>query len=87
MHKHIRTSEIVAWSVLIIVPAVLIGSANHKRNQQLYTRFPDFDRKIVRKTYKKLMNDALAGKIDVIDWSDEKFDQHFRFECYEMQFA
>lgn len=33
----------------------------HQYNQDLYGRFPDLDRKIVRKAYRKMMLRALRG--------------------------
>lgn len=73
--------------VVLAVPIAIIARTTHSYNKQLYARFPEFDHKVIRKAYKKLMSDAMRGKIDVDDWSDERFDQHFRFECFELMFV
>lgn len=47
----------------------------------LYGRFPNHDRKVIRKAYRRMLIKSAAGKYpDLNDWTDEQMDQLFLIE-------
>ena len=82
-----NTAKVVAWTAVVTASIFVIAQTKLRYNKMLYERFPEFDHKVIRKAYKKLMLEAVSGKVDVESWSDDEFDQHFRREVYLMQFA
>ena len=54
-------------------------------HHQLYERFPEFDRKIIRKAYRNMWVNALLQKYpeEVMD-DDAKMDVVFAHECYKI---
>jgi hypothetical protein len=51
----------------------------------LYARYPDLDHEVAKKAYKKMMRDALSGKLNCDNWSEERFDQQFVQEYNAMK--
>ena len=43
----------------------------------LSERYPEIDRKIAKSVYRGMMSDAMRGKIDVSNWSEEQFNDLF----------
>ena len=57
-------------------------------HHQLYERFPEFDRKIIRKAYRNMWVNALLQKYpeEVMD-DDEKMDEVFLNEYNKLRFS
>lgn len=70
----IITTAVAAVSVTAIA---LSMNAYYKDLKDLYNRFPNLDRKIIRKAYNKFMLDAIMQKTDVAYLDHRQMDLMF----------
>jgi hypothetical protein len=67
-------------AVVAVASALVAGYVTLSKNatlDHLNERFPDLDPKIAKRTYKKIMRDALRGKMNFDNWSEAQFDALF----------
>jgi len=61
-----------------VTAIVLAGVYQSILYHQLYRRFPDYDRKVIRATYRKMMAESFQGNLPMKqDASDEEMDALF----------
>jgi hypothetical protein len=52
---------------------------------KLTERYPEIDPKIAKAAYKSMMSDAISGKLDCSNWSEERFNQLFLMRVAALQ--
>lgn len=69
---------LIASGITLVAGTVLIGGVYQSLLIQLYHRFPEYDRKIVRKTYREMMVESFKGSLPVKQtMSDAEMDALF----------
>lgn len=73
----------IAASVVIVVAVTATAVKVHEYNTDLYGRFPELDRKVVRKAFRKMMAKSLRGELtDAQTANDDTMDATFlRIVC------
>lgn len=71
-----QKKTVAATGSVIIILGVVIGY--RKLLQDMYGRFPELDKKLVRKTYNHMNLQSLAGRLDVENLDDTEMDALFR---------
>lgn len=62
----------------IVAAVLLAGVYQSIFYHQLYSRFPDYDRKTIRRTYRKMMAESFQGNLPMKqDASDDEMDALF----------
>lgn len=79
-------AKIAIASVAVVATVAAVAKTSHDYNQDLYERFPDVDRKIVRRAYRRMMTKAFTGQYetDMQHWNDEVMDTLFRVEVFNL---
>ena len=73
-----NNTQKIAIPVLVAGTAIAAVMTTRSYNNDLYNRFPEYDRKIVRKAYRRLMLKSLSGKLDqAMLTSDDGMDMLF----------
>lgn len=79
-------TKIAIASIAVVGTVAAVAKTSHDYNQDLYERFPDVDRKIVRQAYRRMMTKAITGhyQADMQHWNDELMDTLFRVEVINL---
>ena len=68
---------IITAALTVTAAAVAVALPMNVCYNQLYVRFPNFDRKIIRKAYNKMMLDAIMQKVHCANLDDWQMDVMF----------
>ena len=81
-----KNAKIGAVSAAVGFATATAAVKLHKYHQDLYGRFPDVDRKIVRKAYRRMLLKALTGGYtdDLQSASDADMDVLFKVEVFNL---
>lgn len=80
-----NTQKTTIASVVVVGAIAAIAVQFHSYHQDLYGRFPELDRKIVRKAYRRMMLVALSGQLtDEQTANDDTMDRVFLDEVQKL---
>jgi len=69
---------LIASGATLAIGTALLMVAYQNWLHQLYNRFPNYDRKIVRETYRSMLSEALRGNLPMAqDMTDTEMDALF----------
>lgn len=71
-------NALIASAALVAGVAIVVVTKLNSYHKDLYARFPDLDRKVVRKAYRQFMKNATNDVYgDMSNFSEELMDSHF----------
>jgi hypothetical protein len=74
--------------VMTVTSLAVVGYLSISKDvtlNRLYERYPDLDKKIAKRAYRKMLGDAITGKLNTNNWSEEQFNDKFLNEYALMQ--
>lgn len=74
-----KTKNAISITAAVTFAALAVKS-RQSYNNDLYDRYPDLHRKMVRRAFNMVMYKAMTGKYDMSHWSDAKMDEFFMIE-------
>lgn len=82
MSKKTKFAIAIPFGMVVIFCTLL-----YRWYQDIYTRFPELDRKVARKAYRKMLWKAFTGQLpdDLDDYTDEEMDDVYRQIIQELQ--
>lgn len=69
-----KTQKIIAVAITVTAVAAWFKFAPNKTAQYFAERYPNHDPKLVMAAHDKLMGLAFRGKLDMANWSEEKYN-------------
>lgn len=75
-----------SWAIGTALSAVVLGTYYWQSLlQDMYARFPDIDRKVVRKAFRRFVLESLRGKYQGLDFDDDAAVTH-EFLCWAVHY-
>lgn len=76
-----------ALAVGVVAGVAKVVHYANSLNQDIYSRFPHLDRKVLRKAYSRYLANAIRGEyshLDLDNYTDEQMDELFLNVYYEI---
>lgn len=80
----LNNRKFAAASIVTAIAVLGAGLTLRSYHKDLYGRFPDIDRKVVRQAYRKFVARAAKGQIDTDGLTDAEMDRLFLQEIAEI---